>query len=657
MNKIKLFLFLLVASPLLFAQNNVNQKNYVRCITTEVNAALEQKHPAFKISTQHFENWIRPLIQERKIFKTQDEIITIPVVIHVIHNGDLINSPNKIHGENISYAQAISQINVLNQDFRRLAGSPGAQVSGYGLGVDTKIEFKLATIAPDGTATNGIDRVNLCKEAWTTKEINNILKPQTIWDPTKYFNIWIVKFHETEGEYLGYAQSPVQSGLPGLKGPTLANTDGVVANYIAFGTVAEDDGSFILNEKYNRGRTITHEVGHWLGLIHTWGDGDCSKDDYCDDTPVSESPTYECNFSKKSCNSIDMIENYMDYTDDECMNTFTYDQMVRMQTVLKHSPRRKELKDANVFVESPYTLDAQLKLNCDSGAQILPCNQINGIITEVNLINHSKAEISSAKIEYGIEGRLLQTYEWKGKLSQFQSTTIELPPITNGIQNGNNKVIAKIISINGKIDQFIDNNIDTQYYHFTDQTQKSYKDTAYILEIKPDQKGAEIFWEIRDSNNEVIIKGGPYQNSNSDVIIENINLTADNCYTFIIYDKAGNGLCCGGYYILQTEGKEIVKEGSSYSHEDRTTFNILSAGDIEDDDLKISPNPTDGIIFLRYRFKSDKQDVRVFNEIGQLMFKENLKNNQVDLSGLHPGVYVIQIEDGNQLLYRKIILH
>ena len=95
---------------------------------------------------------------------------------------------------------------------------------------------------------------------------------------------------------------------------------------------------------FNLGRITTHEVGHWLGLRHIWGDGDCLADDYCNDTPPAEAPNNTC-AKNVSCNSPDMIENYMDYTTDECMNIFTQDQKIRMHTVLRNSPRRKELVD------------------------------------------------------------------------------------------------------------------------------------------------------------------------------------------------------------------------------------------------------------------------------------------------------------------------
>ncbi|MEO1713309.1 MAG: M43 family zinc metalloprotease, partial [Bacteroidota bacterium] len=166
------------------------------------------------------------------------------------------------------------------------------------------------------------------------------LKPATFWDPNRYFNIWTVNFGGFIGRnLLGYAQFPSNSGLLGLEvDEGLAETDGVVVGYKYFGR-----GSFPeLNETYNLGRTCTHEVGHWLGLRHIWGDGDCTVDDFCSDTPASDEPNYSCS-PHISCGTQDMIENYMDYTDDQCMNLFTQDQKDRMIQVLENSPRRNTL--------------------------------------------------------------------------------------------------------------------------------------------------------------------------------------------------------------------------------------------------------------------------------------------------------------------------
>ncbi len=269
-------------------------------------------------------------------------IIRIPVVVHIIHDGEPVGT-----GANISYEQVVSQIEVLNEDFRRKMGTNG--FNNHPDGVDCEIEFYLAETNPDGERLPepGIDRFDGGRPSWPKgpfrNPIDEIIKPNTIWPPTQYFNIWTVNFGGfVSRDLLGYAQFPSLSNLPGLETINGSpETDGIVIGYKYFGS--SEKGNFPeLQAPFDLGRTTTHEVGHWLGLRHIWGDGNCLEDDYCDDTPRSGAPNNGCNVNT-SCGSVDMIENYMDYTDDACMNVFTQEQKLRMLTVLENSPRRREL--------------------------------------------------------------------------------------------------------------------------------------------------------------------------------------------------------------------------------------------------------------------------------------------------------------------------
>lgn len=272
--------------------------------------------------------------------KNGEDTLRIPVIVHIVHNGENVGS-----GANISRAQVLSQIEVLNNDFRRKANTPGHNT--HPDGVDTKIEFVLALRDENGNALTepGINRIDGNQTYWEADDIDRYLKPQTIWDADRYFNMWVVNFGGNAGGLLGYAQFPSLSGLGGLNSNGgLSTTDGVVMKHQAFGTLGT------VEKPYDGGRTTTHEVGHWLGLRHIWGDGDCYADDYCDDTPKASQPNYQCK-KNNSCTKFsgnDMIENYMDYTPDECMNVFTEDQMLRMRAVLSKCPRRKELLKSDV---------------------------------------------------------------------------------------------------------------------------------------------------------------------------------------------------------------------------------------------------------------------------------------------------------------------
>lgn len=334
-----LFLYVLLGVIPAFAQEEE------QCATMFMDSVLRAKHP--EIGTlDEFEVFLQRKIRERnelkKLGRVLDEVVTIPVVVHVVHNGENVGS-----GTNISRAQVEAQIETLNEDFRKMANTPGFNT--HSRGADVEIEFALAVINPQGQEMPepGINRINGGRSSWTRDQIEN-LKTYTIWDPTLYYNIWVLDIASSGStQLLGYAQFPIQSGLPGLSEGGAATTDGVVVHVRAFGNTRK--GNFPnLFPNNNQGRTLTHETGHWLGLRHIWGDANCGND-FCDDTPPQASASNGCPVGRHSCGSINMVENYMDYSQDACMNIFTLDQKSRMRTVLANSPRRRELLTSNAL--------------------------------------------------------------------------------------------------------------------------------------------------------------------------------------------------------------------------------------------------------------------------------------------------------------------
>ncbi|MBC7865648.1 MAG: T9SS type A sorting domain-containing protein [Bacteroidia bacterium] len=272
---------------------------------------------------------------------------TIPVIVHVIHNGEAVGT-----GSNISSTQINSQITILNNDYMSAglnnANCPAAFTS---VKSNTGITWCMATKDEIGNvlAEPGIDRINRNTLSFTappysnTGYIDGTIKPNTIWDPTLYCNIWVLNLGSS---LLGYATFPAGTGLAGLTGVGTSSNDGVVIGYGYFGNTSSGFAP------YNKGRTASHELGHWLGLRHINGDSNCGND-YCADTPtqdqlhggcISSSTPYHVNVCGAGTSpNGEMTMNFMDYTDDNCMYMFTNDQTTRMNTALTNGTYRSGL--------------------------------------------------------------------------------------------------------------------------------------------------------------------------------------------------------------------------------------------------------------------------------------------------------------------------
>jgi hypothetical protein len=256
--------------------------------------------------------------------KAVNGVVYIPVVVHVIYNTS---------SENISDAQVLSQITVLNDDFRRQNADAD---NVWSQAADSEIEFCMATTDPQGNPTNGITRTSTSTTAFGTNDQMkfNSSGGKDAWDASKYLNLWVC---DISGGILGYAQFPGGS----------ASTDGVVCDYQYFGTIGTATAPFDL------GRTATHEVGHWLNLRHIWGDGGCSVDDFVSDTPTSDAANYGCALGHVSCSTTDMVQNYMDYSDDACMNLFTAGQKARMRALFEPGGARASLLNSSACGTPP----------------------------------------------------------------------------------------------------------------------------------------------------------------------------------------------------------------------------------------------------------------------------------------------------------------
>ena len=315
----------------------------------------------------------------------------IPVVFHIVYNTDDQNLPDSvIH----------SQIDVLNEDFRRLnENASNTRDEFLEFAGDPNIEFFLANLDPEGNPTNGIihqytDKVEfLMFEDFLSNEITldevkfSSSGGSDAWDTNKYLNIWVCNIGSLDilglelGQVFGYAYPPTDidqalielsenQNVPDWPTDMLTNEEsvqGVVLHYTAVGRnnpTANDDGMLENNE----GRAAVHEIGHYLGLRHIWGDAlalfgedGCIVDDGISDTPnANDQAGYVCDFTKNTCSNDvfgssgedlpDMVENYMDYSPDNCLNMFTNGQINVMRNILEIS--RTELINEEAFINT-----------------------------------------------------------------------------------------------------------------------------------------------------------------------------------------------------------------------------------------------------------------------------------------------------------------
>lgn len=302
--------------------------------------------------------------------RAQAAAYTIPIIVHVIHGGEAIGTY-----PNLSNAQLVSEIQILNDDYAGIGVSTQNIPAVFQPALaDCGIKFCLATKDPNGRILTepGVDRINYKTNNWQNPEsvsndsfmdyVDNTIKIATIWDPTKYLNIWVTS--AGSGGLLGYATFPAGTNLTGISATGNSASDGVWCNSKAYGNVGT------LMPKYDLGRSATHEIGHWLGLRHIWGDGSCATD-YCNDTPPAKTsnggvPTHPHNYPGGCAGNTtgEMFMNFMDYSDDIAMSMFTNDQKARMQTTMLQGTYRKVL-GTHGLCSSADVKEAQEELNAN----------------------------------------------------------------------------------------------------------------------------------------------------------------------------------------------------------------------------------------------------------------------------------------------------
>ncbi|MEM6967293.1 MAG: M43 family zinc metalloprotease [Bacteroidota bacterium] len=279
---------------------------------------------------EEIEDFTQQWIYENQSRVGLREIITIPVVVHVLYTDE---------SENFSDFEIQAQIDGLSADFRKMNENISTVPAVFqSLVADTEVEFCLASIDPDGKDTNGIVRKNTNQAGIGTLRVSgrraicyDTYGGSDAWDQDKYINIWV---GQMAGQPIGEATMPGQ--VPFLE------EDGIIIDPVAFGFFCSTVNGFYL------GRTLTHEMGHFLNLYHLWGEGGCNGTDFVEDTPVQMKAYSGCPMHPQvSCGTEDMFMNFMNYVDDNCLAMFTEGQKMRMLATLDENGIRGSLRNSN----------------------------------------------------------------------------------------------------------------------------------------------------------------------------------------------------------------------------------------------------------------------------------------------------------------------
>ena len=395
MKQVLLFLFLIGSS--LSAQQNIQ-----KCYTNEYINFLDQNNSGLKAGIQSTFDLAKAYAENQAHHKSTngvfDTIFRIPVVFHVVYNGSI---------QNVDESLLQSQLVVLNEDFNRFNSDTGNtraifknRASGVGF------EFFLATIDPDGNPSNGITRTPTTS-SFSFFNLDDMKKAGTgkeAWDTDEYLNIWVC---DLGGLILGFAYPPAAApNWPTDQSPSSSAYEGVVIHYEVIGRNNPlATGQLAIA---NKGRTAVHEVGHFWGLRHIWGDSgspfsnapdcDLTKDDGFSDTPHmgNNSQSSGCSFSKNSCSNgetpdePDMVENYMDYSTETCQNMFTQQQanLIRSMAVLGRPNIPNLIVDETIVVSigewivinntDTVFLDGNTSVTITIGDQVMFLNENNG---------------------------------------------------------------------------------------------------------------------------------------------------------------------------------------------------------------------------------------------------------------------------------------
>lgn len=410
----------------------------VRCGTDLLPQNLNQIE-----KSEELQQWISDQISlrpERKAPHVSQAPFEVPVVFHIIHNGEPIGT-----GANLPDSRIEEQLQILNEDFRRQNADASLTPAEYlSVAADVEINFVQAKRGPEGLPTSGITRTQGPRTTYPddAKMITAIIQ----WPPEQVVNIYVVPLASS----LGFAKFPFSS-LSGITSEInrYRDVDGIFVDYRYFGLNDDPDIDF-----ESKGRTVTHEMGHYFGLLHIFNG--CGTGDYCDDTPSQQGSTNGCPAEKTSCNSPDMIQNYLDYTDDACMNLFTQCQRDRMQVVLQSSPRRASLL-TSPMLQDPIQVVNDLGIKEIVSPKRIDCEAT--FVPEVAFRNTGTTAITSFTAAVIVNGSTVGSKTTSGlTLNPLDIASVTFDPLNLNAKEINT-VQFQITQVNGTADGNAENNL------------------------------------------------------------------------------------------------------------------------------------------------------------------------------------------------------
>ncbi len=635
--------FLLLAGRAQAQQHRACGAHEVLLRQLQEDPSLQQRREAIEAHTNQF---VQSGAQDRTV-------VTIPVVVHVVWNTT---------AQNVSDAQIQSQLTVLNADFRKLNSDIGLLPAGFtSLAADCELNFCLATQTPGGGATTGIERRQTTSTSFSTNDNMKFFSSGglDVWDASKYLNIWVCNM---SGGILGYAQFP--------GGP--ASTDGVVITFTGFGTMGSAAAPF------NKGRTGTHEVGHWANLYHIWGDDgtSCTGSDNCADTPNQADENYGCPaFPQVSCSNGpngDLFMNYMDYTDDACMYMFTTGQKNRAQSLFVSGGSRFSLTTSpgcsppsggscgtpgSLSASSIAQTSATVNWGAVSGATSYDLQwkvSTAGSYTTVSNLTGTSYNLTglTASTTYNYQVQAVCSGVSGAYSATSSFTTLASGGCTDNYETNNSLSTAKVIPVNTTITAKIGTSTDKDYFQFSN--------TSATRNIKVDLTNLPFDYDLKLYRSTSLLATSELAGIASEQIIYNTS-TVSTAYKAYVYGYGGafsNSVC----YSLQVSlsSSNWRTDGST----DGQTQEIEIPLEVIDAAFGMFPNPAANQLTVEVPMEADANvQVAILDPSGRAAMQQHRTlskgDNRMlfDVHNLPNGVYFVQVRNGELSSTQKLVVN